>query len=228
MKAKAKTIVARILSGLKFNYLKEDDSDLGKVDFGVLTVAMMVAALDGRIMDDEFKSFDKIAGKIRGATPERIAETLEKGLRAAGYLELQARRLPRAELIAAFVDEAEKALPKGFVAGNVVDLRRAFAMWVAMSMADGEFSAVEREAIAAFRARLAGLMKLNETAVERTWHELSPTFAMTYAADGKSNRPREAPSADFLDRVEAQVAQLAAPERHAAAMKELKRLIAEG
>ena len=29
---------AKILSGLKFEYLKEDDSELGKVDFGVLKI----------------------------------------------------------------------------------------------------------------------------------------------------------------------------------------------
>ena len=33
----------KIVSGLKFSYLKEGDSALGKVDFGVLTVAMVVA-----------------------------------------------------------------------------------------------------------------------------------------------------------------------------------------
>ena len=51
----------KIVSGLKFNSQKEDDSALGKVDFGVLTVAMMVAALDGVIKPAELKAFSKLA-----------------------------------------------------------------------------------------------------------------------------------------------------------------------
>ena len=59
-----KGLAAKIVSGLKFNYLKADDSELGRVDFGVLTVAMMVAALDGLIQPDELKAFSKLAEKF--------------------------------------------------------------------------------------------------------------------------------------------------------------------
>ena len=73
----------KIVSGLKFNYLKEDDSALGKVDFGVLTVAMMIAALDGTILPDELTAFRKLARDCRvdeGEKAARYESALSVGL----------------------------------------------------------------------------------------------------------------------------------------------------
>ena len=71
MKTTAKTIVERVLSGLRFNYQKEDESELGRVDFGGLTVAMMVAALDGVIEQSELKAFSKLSDQCRVGAGEK-------------------------------------------------------------------------------------------------------------------------------------------------------------
>ena len=110
---------AKILSGLKFDYLKEDDSELGKVDFGVLTVAMMVSALDGVIQPSELKAFDKLAQQCRVSDGERAAR-YESALHSAGYMMLISRSgASKRTIVETFVREAEKVLPHGFAGGKV-------------------------------------------------------------------------------------------------------------
>ena len=175
MKAKAKTIVARILSGLKFNYLQEDDSDLGKVDFGVLTVAMMVAALDGVIQPDEFKAFSRLAEKCRVSRGEKAAR-YNSALHSAGYMLLHARSgMTRRALSLVFLDEAERVLPMGFAGGKAEDIRRALVLWVSMGLSDGEFSGVERASVEAFCARVAEIMqKRRDCRKDCLWLGLRP------------------------------------------------------
>ena len=177
MKAKAKTIVARILSGLKFNYLKEDDSELGRVDFGVLTVAMMVAALDGVIQPDELKAFSKLAEKCRVSKGERPAH-YNAALHSTGYMLLLARSgMPRRALSLVFLDEAERVLPAGFAGGRAEDIRRALVLWVSMGLSDGEFSGVERASVEAFCARVAEIMqKRRDCCKDCLWLGLRPAF----------------------------------------------------
>ena len=175
MKSKAKTIVARILSGLKFNYLKEDDSALGKVDFGVLTVAMMVAALDGVIEQAELKAFSKLAEQCRVSKGERAAH-YNAALHSAGYMLLHARSgMTRRALSLVFLDEAERVLPMGFAGGKAEDIRRALVLWVSMGLSDGEFSGVERASVEAFCARVAEIMqKRRDCRKDCLWLGLRP------------------------------------------------------
>lgn len=177
MKAKAKTIVARILSGLKFNYLKEDDSELGKADFGVLTVAMMVAALDGVIEQAELKAFSKLAEQCRVSKGERAAH-YNAALHSAGYMLLHARSgMTRRALSLVFLDEAERVLPMGFAGGKAEDIRRALVLWVSMGLSDGEFSGVERDCIRAFCDRIAEIMqKRRDCRKDCLWLGLRPAF----------------------------------------------------
>ncbi len=172
---KAKTIVARILSGLKFNYLKEDDSELGKADFGVLTVAMMVAALDGVIEQAELKAFSKLAEQCRVSKGERAAH-YNAALHSAGYMLLHARSgMTRRALSLVFLDEAERVLPMGFAGGRAEDIRRALVLWVSMGLSDGEFSGIERAAVEAFCARVADIMKKRrDCRKDRLWFGLLP------------------------------------------------------
>ena len=77
--------LAKILNAVKFNYLKEDDSELGRVDFGVLRVAMMVAALDGVVQPDEFRAFAKLADRCRVSKGEKAAR-YNAALHSAGSI----------------------------------------------------------------------------------------------------------------------------------------------
>ena len=165
----------KILGALKFNYLKEDDSELGKVDFGVLTVAMMVAALDGVIRPDEFKAFSRLAEECRVSRGEKAAR-YNSALHSAGYVLLLARSgMSKRALSLAFLDEAERVLPMGFAGGKAEDIRRALVLWVTMGLSDGEFSGVERAAVEAFCARVADIMKKRrDCRKDRLWFGLLP------------------------------------------------------
>ena len=197
---------AKILSGLKFEYLKEDDSELGKVDFGVLTVAMMVSALDGVIQPSELKAFDKLARQCRVSDGERAAR-YESALHSAGYMMLISRSgVSKRAIVETFVREAEKVLPRGFAGGKAEDIRRAFVIWVTMGLSDGEFCGLERACIEAFRDKAAEIMRRRRDCKESLWLNLNPAFRL----DGVGRKQSRAKGASFdgniLDRVEKLVA----------------------
>lgn len=165
----------KIVSGLKFNYLKEDESELGQVDFGVLTVAMMVAALDGTILPDELKAFSKLAAQCRVGAGERAAH-YNAALHSAGYMLLVSRSGASAKaIVQTFLAEAVKVLPAGFVGGKPEDIRRALVLWITMGLSDGDFCGIERMCVTAFCARVSEVMQLRcDCRKERLWLGLRP------------------------------------------------------
>ena len=194
----------KIVSGLKFNYLKEDDSALGKVDFGVLTVAMMVAALDGTILPDELTAFRKLARDCRVSEGEKAAR-YESALHSAGYVLLMSRSgISEKALAQVFLREAEKVLPMGFAGGKGEDIRRALVIWITMGLSDGRFSGIERTCIKAFCSRVAEIMqKRRACRRERLWLGLCP--GMRSAGNGKSCSAKDqeaAPETDWMSRAE--------------------------
>ena len=195
----------KIVSGLKFNYLKEDDSALGRVDFGVLTVAMMVAALDGTILPTELAAFQKLARQCRVGEGERAAR-YEQALHSAGYVLLMSRSgISEKALAQAFLREAEKVLPTGFAGGKGEDIRRALVIWITMGQSDGQFSGIERTCIEAFCSRVAEIMqKRRECRRERLW--LGLRSGKRAAGNGKARPAKSqeaAPGADWMARAEA-------------------------
>ena len=178
---------AKILSGLKFEYLKEDDSELGKVDFGVLTVAMMVSALDGVIQPSELKAFDKLARQCRVSDGERAAR-YESALHSAGYMMLISRSgVSKRAIVETFVREAEKVLPRGFAGGKAEDIRRAFVIWVTMGLSDGEFCGLERACVEAFRSKSAEIMRRRRDCKESLWRYLNPAFRIACSGGRKTS-----------------------------------------
>lgn len=167
--------ISQVLSGLKFNYLKEDDSKLGKVDFGVLTVAMMIAALDGTIQPSELAAFQKLSRQCRVGEGE-MAFRYEMALHSAGYILLVSRSgLSKKAIVQTFLREAERVLPMGFAGGKIEDVRRALVLWVSMGLSDGEFSGIERACVEAFCARVSEIMqKRSAKRKQRLWLGLCP------------------------------------------------------
>ena len=173
----------KILGALKFDYLKEDDSELGRVAFGVLTVAMMVAALDGVIQPVELAEFSKLAKKCRVSDGERAAY-YESALHSAGYILLMSRSgLSEKALVAAFAKETAKVLPTGFAGGRPEDIRRALVIWVTMGASDGDFCGIERKCVDAVRAQAAEALRGRCAGKEKLWLNLKPTFRA--AASGR-------------------------------------------
>lgn len=221
----------KLLSGLKIEglaHVGRTPDRFGKADFGVLQVAMMISALDGNVQDDELAAFDRLAKKCVGYTPESAAAALDAGLRAAGYLTLQAKRLKEKDLVAKFVDEAVAAMPEGFAIGRPEPVRRAFVMWTAMAMSDGDYSAVERKAITALLKRIGEIMAERDAAERGMWREIAPAYAVACSDEHQTFESRKAPSADFMAKVEVLLAKLRRESSADDTLKALKALILKG
>ena len=204
MKTTAKTIVERVLSGLRFNYQKEDESELGRVDFGVLTVAMMVAALDGVIEQSELKAFSKLSDQCRVGAGEK-ATRYESALHSAGYMLLVSRSgASQKAIVQAFVAEAEKVLPTGFAGGKGEDIRHALVIWITMGMSDGQFCGIERACIMAFCARVAEIMqKRRDCKREKLWLGMWPATSESDSRKAKATCEGKADAeADWLAKAE--------------------------
>ena len=202
-----------------FNFKKF--SKASRTDFGVLKVAFMVAALDGEVTDAEYKALEALAKKCRGYTPKVAATALDEAMRSAGYLMLLSRRAKDAELVTAFIREAEAALPDGFAYFSVEDVRRAVVTWIAMGMSDGDYSAREKTCVEALRKDFAKLKVSRIEAEEERWRSLAPAFQRTYASASRCAHV-DLVSLDFVSRVEQLIAQYG---DEAGAASELKKLI---
>lgn len=182
---------------------------LGKVDLGIVKVALMVAALDGEVTDAEYRALDALARKCRGCSKAAADKGMDEAMRSAGYLLLLGRKVSDKELVKAFVSEARTALPSGFEDLSVEEVRRAVVMWIAMGMSDGDYSTRERKCIEAVRKAFA------EHKARRERDALNMSAQMSGASF-------VVPS-DFIASAEELVAQYG-DEAHAA--KALKKLIA--
>ena len=197
-------------------------SKASRTDFGVLKVAFMVAALDGEVTDAEYKAFNALAKKCRGYTPKIAEKALDEAMRSAGYLMLLSKRVKDSALAAAFVTEAQAALPMGFAYLSIEDVRRAVVTWIARGMSDGEYSKREEMCIEALRKLFAELKVMRIEAEEEQWLQIAPAFRQA-STPGERNRSIELVSRDFVKRVERLVAQYG---DSAEASKKLGELIA--
>jgi len=156
----------------------------GAEDLACLQVALMVAALDGRILPREYEMFDQLANRCDGATREKVDSALDTALRSAGYLLLLSGRLSASALSERFADEALKLLKTDLGALDPAHLRGAFEMWVAMAESDGDFSVVERTCLRALFERL------REDLAEREMRVLEASRFRRFGGDGGSATAR--------------------------------------
>jgi len=188
---------------------RKSDPKLAELDRGVLTVGLLVSALDGTILPEEYASFRMLAKSCRGGSPKNVRALLDAALPAAGQLMAMAQvgDYSENERLAAFLSAAAKVLPRGFADGSMADVRRAFALWVTVGLADGAFTAIEKAAV---------------TALE--WH-YAAVRAKKGAKKGRSVRFRLL-EPDFQGKVEKLARDLALPSRKAKAEAALGDLIA--
>lgn len=213
----------KLIGALKFGDLGGvRASKISKTDLGILKVAFMVAALDGEVTDAEFTAFDALAKKCRGYSPKAAAKALDEAMRSAGYLMLLGHRVKDAELVKAFMKEAQAALPHGFAYCSIEDVRRAVVTWIAMGLSDGEYSKREKLCIESLRNHFAKLKVMRLQAEEYRWLELSPSFDHAYGGGGSVRGSVELVTSNFVARVERLVARYG---DKADAAKELERLI---
>jgi len=227
--------VARMLAAMGFKGGEDAGAKvrahLGRTDFGVLQVSLMIAALDGVILPDEYDAFDRLARKCRGYSEAAAAEAFDAALHAAGYLLLQSGRVDKKRLLELFPDEAEAALPSGFAYSSPVDVRRAFVMWTAMGMSDGEFSGVEREGILGLKARFAEIKREKFAADVDSWCSFSMPCQEMPIGVGQGqelSKTLKLIPDDFLERAEETLSRLGLSGEDDAAAEALSNLILNG
>ena len=199
--------VQKLLDGLKCEFLADAAHGRSEsVDFAVLKVAMAVAALDGTVGEAELAEFEQLAGSCAIPEGERREKAFEACLRFAGYIELQARRLPHDKLLELFAEESLDVLPASFFRGDMSQVRRAFATWTAIAMSDNYYSGVERKAIRQLRDRIEGAAAAVDNATVSMAATHFGQMAGTPLTPGV--RMREAPTVEFLSKVEGAVSRL--------------------
>lgn len=120
---------------------------MDKVDLAVLRVSILIAALDGDVSKDELGEFNRLATAIPECSPKDANQAFMDTLRAAGYLMLLSRVASQDSLLEAFIVEVERIFPA--IAEFGPDrIKASVSLWREMANADGEFSTIEREAIA--------------------------------------------------------------------------------
>lgn len=147
---------AKALSGVDVGG-KKNDPELAALDRGILTVALMIAGLDGVILPGEYAAFGEMAKRCRGATAKNTRALFNEAICKAGPITAMAQSglFTESSRLAMFVRLANEALPKGFACGSVTDLRRAFALWIAMGVSDGSFSGFESRCVHTLVRRFA-------------------------------------------------------------------------
>ena len=146
-----KSVIDR-LRGLFVELMGKNRFD--KVDFVILKTMLMLAAVDGEIGDEEVGRFKELAVKCRGYSGETFETLWDEALRSAGYLLLQSRFLERDELVAAFVEEAERDFVGELALALAADRMRSFELLERMASADGDYSEIERASITALSQKV--------------------------------------------------------------------------
>lgn len=215
-----------ILQGFRLEVLAEiagaEPRRIGELDRAALKVAMGVAALDGQVTAAELVMFEQLAGKCRGANEESVAKAFEEGLRFAGYLELQARRLEKDALLKLFTDEVFRQLPPAFFRSDMENVRRALAMWVMIAMSDDYFSGIERQAILVLRERIESAV----TAADQAAVPFSASSIGLMAGSSPLGQvTHQVPSAQFVQQLEGVVSRMKQDATAVQAETELEQLI---
>lgn len=120
-----------------------------KEDALLLKTALMLAAVDGEVSEDEIARFKAYAEKCRGYNEVSFESLWDKAVRSAGYLLLQSRFLPKEELVAAFVKEAEIDFVGKFILTTDEEREHAFAFMERMAKSDGDYSEIEQACLTA-------------------------------------------------------------------------------
>jgi len=196
-------LTAKTLAGIELGS-KKGDKELAALDRGILEVALMIAGLDGTIFPEEYKAFADMAKKCRGATAANTKAVYDSATAKAGQIVAMARSglYSEAARLATFVKLAHDALPNGFACGSLADMRRAFALWIAMGVSDGAYSGFERRCVDTLVRRFA-LARAGKT--KRFAPILESDFLMkavkifTEMADAKKREKAEQALAELIE-----------------------------
>ena len=157
---------------------KSSQKDTPRIDsmsgeFAILKIAFLLAALDGKIDETEREMYDRLAEQCKNIDVDQAQEVLkEVDAATKRLLEVKNRKDKSAgsglfvsaflmealptdnEILDMFMKEVEAVCDWPSFVKDSSRVRRAFVMWTAMAMADGDYSAIERKAIERLRAKV--------------------------------------------------------------------------
>ncbi len=132
-------------------------------EFAILKVAFLLTAIDGRIEESERKMFDTLAARCREVDVDEAKTVLasvdsatKRMLRAAGrkgvaFMACVAKRScgssESKDVLNLFMEEVNVICDWAEFVKDSARVRRAFVMWTAMVMSDGDYSEIESTAI---------------------------------------------------------------------------------
>ena len=142
-------------------------------EFAILKIAFLLAALDGKIDETEREMYDRLAEQCRDIDVDQAQKVL-KEVDAATKRLLDAKNSERKAVAGGllipfsivpeersqemfldkFMEEADAVCDWPSFVKDSSRVRRAFVMWTAMAMADGDYAAIERKAIERLRAKV--------------------------------------------------------------------------
>jgi len=152
-------LLERVTSG--FVRTRSDGKELrngtGEMDVAVAEIALMIAAIDGVVLPEEFEAYRWITNRCAGLSDGERQKRLDDAVCKAGRLLLMAQvgAYSEADRLSVFGEMVQEALPNGFADCTKTDIRRSFVLWLAMAVSDGEYSGIERLAIGRLYEHLA-------------------------------------------------------------------------
>ena len=165
--------------------------DEANLELGILRVALLITALDGHIDTSEYDMFHQLLASCHIVSGKAVLRVFSSTRRQAERLAENAAAGDASAVIKTFLEMADSACDWNALVEEPSYLRKAFAMWTAMAMADSDYCAIERMAIQALQDKVnkmpritAGFLSSTETTIAQL-RELKDKFARS-----KSNRTK--------------------------------------
>jgi len=142
--------------------------DKKTAEFAVLEVAFLFTALDGSVDESERQMFDRLATECKDLDVDQAKIVLRRTDKAvkrllAAYQRLVANKkvslmgkVAQDVFIRDFMNEVDRICDWADFARSSERVRKAFAMWISMCLADGDYSEMERKGMVALQKKLNG------------------------------------------------------------------------
>jgi len=139
-----------------------------EAEFAVLEVAFLLTALDGSVDESERAMFERLAAECKNldvdqskTVLQRTDKAIKRLLTACPRQALDSRKRAinvnqKTLFIRAFMKEVDQICDWADFARSSERVRKAFAMWIAMCLADNDYSEIERMGVAALQKKLNG------------------------------------------------------------------------
>lgn len=203
--------------------------DFRKGEFAILKIAFLLAALDGKIDETEREMYDRLAEQCKDVDVD-LAQTVLKEVDAAtqrllnvknelslpsammakrcgvvGHLSLAGLLSENEVLLKKFMEEADAVCDWVYFVRDSSRVRRAFVMWTAMSIADGDFSKIERAAIERLREKVNSYKLIGEDFLKDAESKIKEIQKLSGMIGMATNMKK---SSEFNDRREAVMSEL--------------------